>query len=88
MVGGRASESKTVPDSMSKTGIPGGHACWEQKLQAGLTDGKVGGWRPSQGESSVQEARGNGCFYSKNRESLKGQARLCRKLSGQRRFGT
>lgn len=42
VVGGRASESKTAPDSMYKTGISSGHACWEQKLQAGLTDGKVG----------------------------------------------
>jgi hypothetical protein len=40
--GGRPSESKTAPNSMSKTGIPSGHACRGQKLQAGLTDGKVG----------------------------------------------
>lgn len=40
--GGRASESQTAPNSISKTGIPSGHACRGQKLQAGLTDGKVG----------------------------------------------
>lgn len=63
-MGVRASESETVPEGMSKTGIRSGHGvCLGQKLQPGVTDGGGGGLAKAE-----QEAWGKGWLHPKDRD--------------------